>query len=143
MKKATLLFVLFVLCLVFARCFGQTTPMEEMVTLDMSQIVLQHEPHPTNTAYFTLKTNRWFVTGTQILTGYVGDVVKITWNSQTNVEYTIQYTTNNFSWFDIRVRIIGNGGLMTWYDTPSSRDYRLSYLASVLAPPSNLKIIKP
>ena len=109
----------------------------EAVSLPMESIVLQHTPHPTNNTYYVLdKNNRYYISGTQMLEAYVGDCIKLSWDSRTDVGYVIQWSTNQVDWFDIKVRIQGNGSKRIWYDNYPSKYYRL---VSTPLPPERLR----
>jgi len=135
MKKLCLLLIL----LKSSLAFSQQNFSVQNAYLGLTNIVNQFVPHPTNTAYYTLtSTNTWYVSGTMIITAHIGDVIKLSWNSVSNQEYIIQYSTNGITWKDIQVKIYGSGGVNVWYDTETNRTYRLT---PMVLPPTNLRVL--
>jgi hypothetical protein len=114
----------------------------EQVDLGFNPI-LQHEPHPTNGVYYVLSaSNVYTVSGTQVLTTYIGPCVRLTWDTQPNRTYVVQWATNGV-WRDVRVNIRGTGQPRVWYDqlpmVGESKSWRV--VVKTPAPPTSLRVM--
>jgi hypothetical protein len=97
--------------------------------------VLQFEPHPTNTAYYLLtSTNRWIVSGTQIITAYAGQCAKLSWKSYSNRACVLSWSTNSVQWNEIRVKIFGNGSTQSWYVNLPPTNVTVNYHIQAIGP---------
>ena len=112
----------------------------ESVWLNPDALVIQHEPGSNDPRWYVWQTNNWTISGSNhIVTAYVGPCVKLAWSSESGREYNLEYSTNA-TWYPIRVRIIGTGLQVAWYDYSAySRSYRLLTYPQA---PSNLQVTR-
>jgi hypothetical protein len=67
------------------------------------------------------------LTGVVMLQAFPTEAWQLAWKTETNKQYTLQYSTNLTNWSDIQVRFIGDGATNYWLEdsTPDIRFYKL------------------
>lgn len=108
--------------------------------VQITNVVLQITPHPTNISKAFLKdrNGNTEVSGTVVLTAYIGQVNKLSWDSRINTAYLIEWSTNSVDWIPFPIVFVGNGQRLVYYDENVSKSYRLR---SVFTIPSKVRVL--
>ena len=107
-------------------CLPASAQVIKVETVVLTNVVQQITPHPTNHVYFTNSTSvNMEVSGTIKIDAYVGDALKLSWETVCGAIYLISHSPDKKVWTDIQIHFVGNGQVREWYQNLSILYYRV------------------